>query len=35
VERFRRRYGAQPVTGRPKKQKAAPVGEAETEPAEG
>jgi len=35
VERFRRRYGEQPVTRRPKQKKAAPAAEAESEPAEG
>jgi large subunit ribosomal protein L31 len=35
VERFRRRYGEQPMTQRPKQKKAAPAAEAEPEPAEG
>lgn len=35
VERFRRRYGEQPITGRARKQKAAPAAEAEPEPSEG
>jgi large subunit ribosomal protein L31 len=35
VERFRRRYGQQPVARRPKKAKATPAAEAESEPSEG
>jgi hypothetical protein len=35
VERFRRRYGDQPITRRPAKKKPARTSETGTEPAEG